>query len=199
MQRPRYSKQEARKAKGLLQIRRPRTKKEEQEFGPGQTDYIICPECRCAYFDKSWHHSLAEDFKKIKETKMVEFQLCPACQMIKDEKYEGEIILENVPEDFKEKIKILAKNYGRRAFELDPMDRVISIEEREVRRVSTRRKRGALSRKEFEGLRDLEILTTENQLAKKLAKKINETFGGKLKVFISHSRKEDITRIRVVF
>jgi len=188
-----------RQIKGKFQPRGQKSRKEELEFGPGKVDYIICPGCNCVYFDKSWHHSLEQDLKHLKETKNIRFQICPACWMIKDKKYEGEIILEAVPGDFKEDIKILAKNYGERASEIDPMDRVISIKEKRVKRVSVKRKRGATSRKEFQGLKDVQILTTENQLAKRLAKKINEIYGRKLSVLISHSHKEDVARIRIKF
>ena len=119
--------------------------------------------------------------------------------MIKDKKYEGEIILEAVPRDFKEDIKNLAKNYGKRAIAADPMDRIISIKEKKIKRVTAKRKRGATSRKEFKGLKDIRILTTENQLAKRLAKKINEIYSGKLSVLISHSHQEDVARIRIKF
>lgn len=179
-------------------LKLPRAKKEEQEFGPGKEEYIICPECHCIYFDKNWHHSL-EESKKISEEKEVRFQLCPACQMIKDGVFEGMVIVENVPEQFKEDIKTLAKNFGQRAFEQDPMDRIISIEEKTVKRPTTERKKGGSLRKEFEGLKDIEILTTENQLAVRLAKKIEEIFGGKPKTSISHSEKEDTIRITVSF
>ncbi|GAI19475.1 unnamed protein product [marine sediment metagenome] len=136
---------------------------------------------------------------KLKETKNIKFVICPACQMIKDKKYEGEIILEAVPENFKKDIKTLAENYGKRAIVADPMDRIISIKERRVKRVTAARKRGATSREEFKGLMDIRILTTENQLAKRLAKKINEIYGGKLAVSISHSHKEDTARVRIKF
>ena len=180
-------------------LKLPREKREEQEFGPGKIDYLICPECHCVYFDKSWHHSLEQDIKRFKEEKQVKFQLCPACQMIKDGRFEGEIIIENVPEQFREDIKKLAKNFGKRAFGIDPMDRIISFQEKTVKRPSTQRKKGASSRKEFEGLKDIQILTTENQLAVRLAKKIDEIFGGKPKTSISYSKEEDIVRIKISF
>lgn len=185
--------------KGKFHPRRQKSKKEEAEFGPGKIDYLICPKCYCVYFDKSWHHSLDEDIKRLKDTKRIQFQVCPACQMIKGKKYEGEIILENIPGELKEDIKILAKNFGERAFGKDPMDRIISIEERRVGRVGARRKRGASSRKEFKGLRDVRILATENQLAVRLAKKINEVYGGKLSREISHSHTEDTVRVKIQF
>ena len=187
-----------RQIKGKFRPRRPKSRKEEAEFGPGKEDILICKKCGAFYWYKSWYHRLG-DYPELKQSKQIKFILCPACQMIKDKKYEGEIVLEAVPSNFKEDIKILAENYGKRAIEADPMDRIISTREREVKRVTAKRKRGATSRKEFKGLKDIRILTTENQLAKRLAKKINEIYGGKLTVSISHSHKEDVARIRIRF
>lgn len=187
-----------RQIKGKFRSRRPKSRKEEAELGPGKVDILVCKKCGAFYWYKSWHHRLS-DYPELKQSKRIKFAFCPTCQMIKDKKYEGEIILEAVPRDFKEDIENLVKNYGERAFEADPMDRIISIKEKRVKRVTAKRKRGAVSRKEFKGLEDIRILTTENQLAKRLAKKINEIYGRKLSVSISYSHKEDATRIRIKF
>jgi len=185
-----------RQIKGKFHPRRQKQKKEEQEFSPGKIDILVCEKCNSFYWYKSWHAYL-KDYPKLKETKRIKFVLCPACQMIKDKKYEGEIILENIPETFKKDIKILAENFGKRAMIEDPMDRIISIKEEKVKRVTSKRKRGATSRKDFKNLLNIQILTTENQLAQRLAKKINETFGGELS--ISHSHLEDVIRARIRF
>jgi uncharacterized CHY-type Zn-finger protein len=199
-QHPTISKLE-RQIKGKFQPRIPKSKKIEQEFGPGKVDLLICKKCEAVYWYKSWHHKL-DDWPKFKKEDYgadIKFVLCPACQMIKDKKYEGEVILENVPKDLKNEIKKLIENFGKRAFEKDPLDRIISIKEEKVKRVSAKRKRGAISRKEFKNLVDLRVLTTENQLAQRLAKKIKETFGKKLPILISHSHIEDVFRIKIKF
>jgi len=191
-------KKEQSQIKGKLQPRYPKSKKEEAEFGSGKIDILMCKKCNAVYWYKSWHHRL-EDYPELKETKNLKFVLCPVCQMIKDKKYEGEIILENIPENFKEEIKELTKNYGKRATVNDSMDRIISIEEKKVRRPTNVRKRGTSSRKEFRGLTDLRILTTENQLAQRLAKKINEIYGRQFNLSIAHSHQEDTVRIKITF
>ena len=156
----------------------PKSKKEESEFGPGKKDILICRHCNAVYWYKSWHHKL-EDYPELKEGKDVRFSICPACAMIKDKRFEGEIILENVPKKIKEEIKKLAKNFGKRAFERDPMDRIISIEDTTEENVR--------------------ILTTENQLAQRLSEKIKETFSPSSKLSISHSNKDRILRTKIVF
>jgi hypothetical protein len=184
-------------SKGKFQVRLPKAKKEEAEFGPGKTAVLICKTCQAVYFYKNWHRRLGE-FPREK-SKDVKFTLCPACQMVRDRKFEGEIILENVPGKFKESIKRLAVNFGKRATAADPMDRVISIKEEKIKRAPASEKRGALSRKEIEGKTRMRILTTENQLAKRLAKKINDVYGRKLEIKITHSLKEDTSRVKIRF
>ena len=156
----------------------PKPKKEEAEFGKGKGDILICQECDAVYWYKSWHHSI-EDYPELKESKNVEFTICPACRMIKEGKYEGEVVLENVPENKKEEIKNFVKNFGEKAFEKDPMDRVISVKEIEKGKIR--------------------ILTTENQLAQRLAKKIKQTFSPKSKLTISHSKEESTLRATLLF
>lgn len=160
-----------RQRKGSFQPRVPKSKKEEQEFGPGQIDIILCKKCGAVYYYKSWHHRL-EDYQKLSEDKRIKFALCPACQMIKDKMYEGQVILKNVPPDKKEEILNLVKNVGERAFKRDPLDRIIEIKDKNE---------------------EVEILTTENQLAASIGKQIKRAFKGNLEIKWSH--QESVTRV----
>jgi NMD protein affecting ribosome stability and mRNA decay len=154
----------------------PKSKKEEQEYGRGKKDILICEKCGAFYWYKSWHHSL-DDYPELSENKDVKFTLCPACKMIENGQYEGELILENVLEEKKEEIENLINNFGELAYQKDPMDRIISIEDI------------------AKGM--IRVLTTENQIAKRLAKKLKRTYKAKVK-FI-YSKKESTLRARVVF
>jgi len=161
---------------GKFQPRRPQSKKEEQEFGPGKKDIVICPQCQAFYYYKSWHHHL-EEYRHLSEDKRVKFQLCPACQMIKEGKYEGQVILKNVPLEKEEEMIKLVKNFGEEAFRRDPLDRIIKIK----------------SKKISQNLVEIEILTTENQLAVRIGKKIKGAFKGDLEIKYSH--QEDTARV----
>ncbi len=154
----------------------PKSKKEE-EFGPGKKDIMICPDCEAVYYYKSWHHNL-ENYPNLNESKDVNFFICPACKMIKSKQYEGEVIIENTPLGIKEEIKNLISKFGETAWKKDPLDRIISVKEKGKK---------------------LTILTTENQLAQKLGKKISKVFGKKHKIEISHSDSEDVIRVKVYF
>jgi len=152
----------------------PKPKKEESEFGKGKKDLLICKECNAVYFYKSWHHRL-EDYPYLKKTKNLKFTFCPACQMIKEKKFEGEVIVKNVSSKVKANLINLIKNFGKEAFKKDPQDRVISI---------------------IDNGSQLRILTTENQLAQRLGKKISQVFKGRLSV--SHSKGESTLRAQVI-
>jgi NMD protein affecting ribosome stability and mRNA decay len=157
--------------KGKHQPRIPKSRKECQEFGPGQIDVLMCQKCGAVYYYKSWHHRL-EDYQKLSEDKRIKFVLCPACQMIKDKKYEGQVILRNAPENKKKEILRLVEHIGERAYQRDPMDRIIEIRDRD---------------------REVEVLTTENQLAISIGKQIKRAFKGNLDIQWSH--QESTTRV----
>lgn len=137
-------------------------RREKQEFGAGKKEYAICKTCQSAYYDKSWHESLA-DYKHLKEKnidkKLIKFILCPACEMIKNKQYEGRIIISDVSEKIKGELINLVKNIGETARSIDPMDRVSKVKETK---------------------QNVEIWTTENQLAKKIANKLKATFPNQL-------------------
>lgn len=153
----------------------------KQEFGAGKKEYMVCKDCQAAYYDKSWHHSLA-DYKHLKEKnidkKKINFTLCPACEMIKNKQFEGLITVCNVPSLIKSELINLAKNMGETARRIDPMDRVSKI--KEVKNV-------------------IEIWTTENQLAKKIANKIKSTFPQQLGAKKIHFSGEgsDVVRVTI--
>ena len=150
----------------------PKSRKEESEFGEGKKDILTCKKCNAVYWYKSWHHRL-DDYPYLSEKKNLKFVLCPACQMIKEKKYEGELIVENVSPKVRKEIINTVKNMGEEAFRRDPQDRIISIKE-----VNGNSKR-------------IRILTTENQLAVRIG-----TFKGKLN--IRYSKKESTARIKVI-
>ncbi len=75
--------------------------------------------------------------------------------MIKNKQFEGEIIVKNPPAKNSRELINLIKSFSRRAYERDVLDRLIEI------------------KNTAEGLK---ITTTENHLAVKLGKKIQQDF-----------------------
>jgi len=156
----------------------PRRKNDEEEFGPGKKGIILCPECNSAYFKKSWHH----DFRGLKfplnQNLPITFKPCPACRMIKNKQYEGRITLKNVPAKYAEELDNFIIAYGKRATDRNPMDRLIGIKKSSSTWIVT---------------------TTENQMANKLARKIQTSFK-KVKAKTKFNREPgDVAHIIVEF
>jgi len=152
-----------------------RPKKEEAEFGRGKKDIVICQKCEAVYYYKSWHHKL-EDYKHLSEEKTISFLMCPACKQIEEGKYEGQVIFENIPAEYRSDIVKNIKNTGERAYKRDPMDRIISIDESG----------------------DIEVRTTENQLARNIARQVVSAFKN-LKSDIKWAKQESTVRVVVRF
>lgn len=161
---------------------RGREPQNEEYGGKAHKGALACPECHSVYYKKKWYHEedvvvshlLRENGKVV----IVKKKLCPACKMIKDHLFEGELFVENVPKQYRKEVVSLVKGFGRHAMDEDPQDRVIEVVE------------------QGDGYR---ATTTENQLAVRIAKKIQEAFNT-VKVKISYSPEPaEVARIHVRF
>jgi NMD protein affecting ribosome stability and mRNA decay len=128
-------------------VEKPARKRERQEFGRGRPGITLCDMCGAAYFKKRWYHGL-EKLHPTNQKLPVSFIVCPACTQIKNKQFEGRIVLKNVPRKLEREVFGFVEAYGRRAWDRDPMDRVIAAKKTEEGMV---------------------ITTTENQLANKIA------------------------------
>lgn len=151
----------------------PKSKKEESEYGPGKEDIIVCEKCHAVYYYKSWHHHL-RDYPELSEEKALNFDKCPACRMIENGKYEGELTVEGIKSSKKEMVKNAIENMGEESFNRDSQHRIISIEE--------------------PAEDTFRVLTTENQLAVRIGKKVAHSFDGEIEIKYS---EESTTRVTV--
>ncbi len=131
----------------------------EADAEAGKKGFLMCEGCGAVYFKKHWHENLealnmaeATSFEKNSSAR---FELCPACQLLKQHQYEGRVVIKNIPEKYAGELEGLVRNFCGRAEGRDPMDRLMEI-----------KKSG----------NDWEVWLTENQLANKLAKKIKDVF-----------------------
>ncbi len=164
----------AKKFKSQYKNRPTKPEHEMEEFGSGKKGLILCPKCKAAYFGKAWHHS--EVNFKGGEDAPVKFMLCPADAMIKNKQYEGKLVIKNIPKEAAEEIVNLIGNVAESAFAKDPMHRLISL-----KKVGN----------------DLVGLTTENELAVSMAKKIKNSHK-KSKITISYSDEPADIAVAVV-
>ena len=124
------------------------------KYAPAPKGTLICKKCQNIYFKKRWHHSLDKK-TKTKVSGKAGFTLCPACVMVGNHRYEGELIVENVPEEIESEFVRAVKGYGRRAEEINPQHRIIGFE----------KKRGFYR-----------ATVTENQMAARLGKHLKQVF-----------------------
>lgn|SRR5487761_931750 len=155
----------------------PKSRKEEQEYGKGKENIVLCPTCGSVYWYKSWHHNL-EDYKYLTEEKMVRFSLCPACSMAKDKVFEGQVLVEHIPASLRREVESFIYHIADRAYARDPMDRLLDMRPY--------------------GKDGLEIHTSENQLAKNIAKEIVRAHKH-AKEEIRKSKEESVLRAWVRF
>ncbi|KKT74294.1 MAG: hypothetical protein UW74_C0026G0006 [Candidatus Giovannonibacteria bacterium GW2011_GWC2_44_8] len=88
---PRYKGGMPREAIKSYPLRLPPSRTEFEEFGLARAGRAVCSGCGSFYFEKSWHHP-SRDKSKIYGAPFI---MCPACRMIKDRVFEGELITEN--------------------------------------------------------------------------------------------------------
>jgi len=152
------------------------------EYHHSHKGVAVCKKCHNVLFRKEWHRPGVQlsDQILLARKKGVHFVLCPACTMVRNKMYEGELFIRNVPEKYEVELVNLIASYNERAQKRDPQDRVIKIEKRAG------------------GYR---VTTTENQLAVRLAKKIKSAFGrGRVDMRIAHSKEPyEVDRIYLAF
>lgn len=141
---------------------------------------IQCPRCKNIHTKKRWYGSEEAVARTTKTTKVTitEKKTCPACTMIKNNTFEGELFIEGFPAVLTSELEHLIKNFGDRATKTDPQDRVITVE------------------KTRKGYR---VTTTENQLANKLAKKIRDAFNTVEVNFKNSAEPSEVSRVHVSF
>lgn len=168
--------------KTQLNMRIPKRKGEDrnEQWMKAYKGLVACRDCPQMYFNKKWHDS--KENLAVQErlrTHGKKFVVCPACKMVKGKQYEGEVAVNNVPLAFSKELELLIKGFDRRARLRDSQDAIIAIQ------------------KNKKGYR---ILTTENQLAVRLSKKIRDVFRNKVDISISYaSEPSEYVKVSVVF
>jgi NMD protein affecting ribosome stability and mRNA decay len=166
-------------------IKLPKSQHEVEEFA-AKKGLVLCSECGAVYYKKHWHHSIEKlnlsetgRVSKGKKDISLKFVYCPACLMIKNHQYEGRIIIKNLPDKYAGQLRELVEAFCRRAYERDPMDRLIGIKK--------------------SGIKNWEITLSENELANKLTHKIKDTFNEAKSEVRFASEPSDVAEITLEF
>lgn len=148
------------------------------QYGKAHKGLTVCKDCKHIFFKKEWKHP--EQFRELPKNLEVHYSLCPACAMAHHNLFEGEIVIQDVPQKVETELTNLISAYANRAMQKDSQHRVLKILKL--------------------GQRGFRVLTTENQLAVKLAKKIKDVFRGCTNLHISHgSEPYEVDRVRLAF
>ena len=154
-------------------------RREFQEYGNAKKNYQVCWQCGSVYFKKSWHHASALEPEDTGSPSVATFNLCPACHMINNRQYEGILTIIGVPSKFRLELERLINSYAKKAFEEDCQHRLIAINKHDGEK--------------------WEVTATENQLAGRLAHKIQDVFT-KVSVKTTYSTEpNDLERVTVSF
>lgn len=134
----------------------------------------FCPYCRAIFHTKSWHNDLRQ-YEKIKDCLELA-RMCPACYKTEMDLPEGIITftgLDNFPLKRKKELINLVRNIWKRAEKRDPMDRVFKI---------------------LDKGNEIQVYTTENQLALAIGNEVKRALGGDLNIGFGQ-RENKIARI----
>lgn len=148
-----------------------------EEFGPGKSEFTVCPEGGEVYSRKHWYHSF-DTIGGITEKKKIAFRLCPFHLMVKNKQYEGELIIEGIPVKYRRELIRLIEKSGERGYRADPMDRIIKME----------------AKKET-----IRVELSENQLAQKIANKIRDRFKKTTREVHRGKGTSDVVSIKIFF
>jgi len=127
----------------------------------------VCVRCGAVYLRKTWrhNHNLTDD-----QLDRSRWGLCPACEQVSRQEGQGRLVISGVAVERQDEVRRRLNNVAERAMKTQPERRIVSIES-------------------ADGGGALEILTTSQKLAHRLAHEIKKLLRGK----VSYSWSDDGT------
>lgn len=143
------------------------------EVGKDRPGTLICPRCHAISFEKRWF--LDENcYQKLRMTPGVQLVICPGCQRIERQIYDGEVrlcsslLLQNKPQAL-----AIIQHEEDKARQTNPFSRLAAVVDRGD---------------------EIDVLTTTRWLAERIGKAFHKAFKGSLK--IQHLPDERFVRVR---
>lgn len=134
---------------------------------------VLCPKCHAIQRHKRWHLDVREAEELLRKKDGVQVRRCPACRKIADGFPGGLVHLEGeYLRRHREEIVNLIRNEERRAMGVNPMARIMSLEERED---------------------EVDIATTDEKLAQRIGREVCKACSGK----VEYKWSEDTKLLRV--
>ncbi len=137
------------------------------------SDEGSCSVCHAVRRNKRWYPEWAEPARPSRRAGTVVLERCPACRKIADGFPAGVVLLGGgFLRDHRDEILKLVRNEERRAMGINPLERIISVTERDGR---------------------TEITTTDEKLAQRIGRQVRKACGGT----VSYKWSEDSKLLRV--
>ncbi len=128
-----------------------------------------CTDCHAIRRSKRWHLDEKEFAALTRKPGAVAMERCPACRKIADDFPSGVILLRGgYVLGHREEILKLVRNEEKRAMGINPLERIISVTERNGR---------------------MEIATTDEKLAQRIGREVRKACGGALEYKWSEDSK----------
>jgi len=151
------------------------SQRKTEKAKPDRPGIEVCRDCGAVFWRKAWRESL-DAISSVPWNSKIIYVICPACKQLRNHLFEGEMIVENIPARFFDEILRRIKRLGERSRSRNPMSRILTLE---------------TSRRDAR----IRVTVSENQLARLMARKIREAFGGILKIALS--KEESTLRVRL--
>lgn len=139
----------------------------------------VCGWCGAVYSLKAWHHPEVVRKKMATNFQSVWLGRCKACAMIANGRYEGEVIITDIPLEMATELSGFIRSFATRAYARDCQHRLIALHKESD---STWR-----------------VTFTENQLANGLARRIQNTFRGALPKISFSCEPGGVKSVRILF
>jgi NMD protein affecting ribosome stability and mRNA decay len=129
---------------------------------------VVCPGCHALSSGKRWRLDEAAYMKQVRQG-TARRVFCPACEKIRDGYPSGQVTLNGpfLAEHWEEILQII-KNEEERARETNPLQRIMSLSEKNGR---------------------LDLTTTDEKLAQRIGRELRKACGGKVAYKWSHNDK----------
>ena len=116
----------------------------------------VCARCGAVFLRKTWRHNHVLSDAQIERRR---WGFCPACQQVSEREGQGRLLIKAAGGETQDAIEQRIHNVAKRASETQPQRRLVSVDARDG---------------------GLEVLTTSQKLAHRLAHELKKAFGGRV-------------------
>jgi len=118
----------------------------------------VCARCGAVFLRKTWHHNHTLTDELLERS---QWGFCPACDQVSRQEGQGRLIIRGIAADRQEEIQRRLHNVAQRAMKTQPERRIVSLET-------------------TDGGATIDVLTTSQKLAHRLAHEVKKLLRGRV-------------------